>query len=95
MNVAELVVGGISLGMKGHRITQEFHGLLEGMRVLSSLLRDNRLHIAGIGNKVFAQVDGLEGQGTTGVFLFGETENVGTQTNLRLDFLLAVSCSTR
>lgn len=92
MNIFKALVGGVSLGMDGDRVTQELHGFLKGVRVFVSPFRHNRLHVTRVGLEMFTQVDSLEGQRTAGVFFFGETENVGTQTNLRLGLLFAVAC---
>mmetsp|Transcript_31385 Transcript_31385/g.69574 ORF Transcript_31385/g.69574 Transcript_31385/m.69574 type:complete len:210 (-) Transcript_31385:857-1486(-) len=82
VNVGVLLVRGVTVLVNCHRIAQKLHGIREAMVGVDD---------SGIGVEVATKTVRLEGKGTAGVLLLGQTEHVRAKTDLGLDFLLTVA----
>lgn len=93
MDVWEFFVSGVAFWVYRDRIAQELEStFISVVEIPHGFSRHSDLHVSRVGMKLFTEVDSLECKGTTGMLFLRKTKNIGSQTNLRLAFLLAVSC---
>jgi len=91
VNVGILFVGRVTFRMERHRVAQQLNDFFKRVRALDRLGRNDRLHVPWIRDKLLAQIDRLEREGSTRVLLLRQPTQVGRQSNLRFGFLFAVA----